>query len=95
MKRFLNEFKFLAIANFEGIFNFLMANKDDNDIQTFFLNFGFILPEAVERSIVSCFVEAGAKIKRKEMNDTDECTLWEDFEKKKNPLEFFALVVAN
>lgn len=28
LKQFLNQFKFLAIANFEDIFKFLMENKD-------------------------------------------------------------------
>jgi hypothetical protein len=29
LKQFLNQFKYLAIANFEGIFQFLMENKNE------------------------------------------------------------------
>lgn len=65
LKNFLNDFKFLAIANFEQIFDFLMANKEDEDIEKFLVSFNFIIPETREKSIVSVFVMAAQNIKKR------------------------------
>lgn len=52
LKYFLNSFKVLAIANFEEVFEFLLLNKNEHEVEEFIKDFRFLLPSFAESSDV-------------------------------------------